>query len=233
MARRGRRVGGYGAGAVVCALTLASGTTVWGQSHVKDETRAIQTVEIAPTPWTDPDPAGSVLASPQSGPIVTGSSQASQPHSLSRVSVPITSINQLYQMEPSSLDYIYQSGTATSIPAGKVKGRVLMFPGTKLARPASKVARLLWQGKIFKNDEAMAVNRFFGMRVIKGRVYQGRSWLDGGPSLILDYKETSRLYASYRDEIREVGPGIYLGLMYSRTQPDPTFKMYFALEAQR
>jgi hypothetical protein len=151
----------------------------------------------------------------------------------SRVAVPITSINQLLKMEPSSLDSIYQGSSATSVPVGKVKGRVILFPGTKLASPASKVARLMWQGKIFKNEQSMAVNRFFGMRVIKGQVYQGQSWLDGGPSLILDYSQTSRLYAPYRDEIREVGPGIYLGLMYSRTEPAPTLKMYFALEAKQ
>ena len=118
------------------------------------------------------------------------------------------------------------------MPVGKVSGRVILFPGTGLTRPASKVARLMWQGKIFKNEQPMAVNRFFGLKIIKANVYQDRSWLDGRPSLILDYSQTSRLYAPYRDEIREVGPGIFLGLMYSRTQPDPTLKMYFALEAK-
>jgi len=89
----------------------------------------------------------------------------------------------------------------------------------------------MWQGKVFNSADSTAVNRFFGIRIIKGKVYYGESWLDGRPSLILDYSETSRLYAPYRDEIREVAPGLFLGLMYERTAPQATFKMYFALES--
>ena len=43
--------------------------------------------------------------------------------------------------------------------------------------------------------------------------------MDGQPATILDYSETSHLYANYRDEIRQVGPGLFLGAMYSRTTP--------------
>ena len=55
--------------------------------------------------------------------------------------------------------------------------------------------------------------------------------MDGQPATILDYSETSHLYANYRDERRQVGPGIFLGAMYSRTTSEPTFMMYFALQA--
>ena len=58
----------------------------------------------------------------------------------------------------------------------------------------------------------------------------GESWYDGRPALILDYSRTSRLYSPYRDEIRQVGPGLYLGRMYERTAPQPTLTTYFALE---
>ncbi|HEY2159561.1 MAG TPA: hypothetical protein VGH33_28310, partial [Isosphaeraceae bacterium] len=75
-----------------------------------------------------------------------------------------------------------------------------------------------------------AVNKFFGVRSVPGRLYQAESWRDGQPALILDYQETSRIYRNNSDEIRQVGPGLYLGLMYARTSPEPTLKMYFALE---
>ena len=39
------------------------------------------------------------------------------------------------------------------------------------------------------------------------------------------------VYKNYRDEIRQVGPGLYLGLMYDRTTAPPKTVMYFALEA--
>jgi hypothetical protein len=64
-------------------------------------------------------------------------------------------------------------------------------------------------------------------------VYQGPSWLDGRPSLVLDYSQTSRIYAHNRDEIRQVGPGLFLGLMYDRTTAPPGLQMYFALESRR
>ena len=75
----------------------------------------------------------------------------------------------------------------------------------------------MWQGKVFEPGQTSAVNRFFGMRLVRAQVYQGPSWLDGQPSLILDYSQTSRVYANNRDEIRQVAPGLFLGLMYDRT----------------
>jgi hypothetical protein len=133
-------------------------------------------------------------------------------------------------MSGPELEQLYRQSPAGSVPPGKVRGRVIPYPGTKLAVPASKVARLMWQGKIFNPAESTAVNRFFGVKIIRGNVYYAESWLDGGPSLILDYSGTSHLYAPYRDEIREVAPGLYLGLMYERTAPQPRLKMYFAFE---
>jgi hypothetical protein len=92
--------------------------------------------------------------------------------------------------------------------------------------------RLVWKGKVFDPVGGAAVNRFFGLPMIRAQVLQGQSWLDGAPSLVLDYSRTSRIYAQNRDEIRQVAPGLFLGLMYARTSPQPTFRMYFALEVQ-
>jgi hypothetical protein len=116
------------------------------------------------------------------------------------------------------------------MPQGQVRGRAIVSPGTHFAPLLSQGARVMWQGKVFDPDESMAVNRFFGVRVIKGRLYYAPSWMDGGCSLILDYQDTSRVYRRYRDEIRQIAPGLLLGVMYARTTPEPTFKMYFILE---
>jgi hypothetical protein len=88
----------------------------------------------------------------------------------------------------------------------------------------------VWQGKVFGPCPDAAVNRFFGARMIHARVGYGPSWRDGQPALILDYQDTSWVYARNRDEIRQVAPGVYLGLMYARAEPAPRFKMYFVLE---
>lgn len=140
-------------------------------------------------------------------------------------------LDALLRMSPAEIEAVYRQGTAVAIPPGRVRGTALMAPGTRRARALSRGARLVWQGKVIEPDQATAVNRFFGLKMIRGQLYQGPSWLDGAPALILDYSQTSRLYARNRDEIRQVGPGLFLGLMYDRTTAPPRLSLYFALEA--
>ncbi|MHB1556153.1 MAG: hypothetical protein ACYC61_01605 [Isosphaeraceae bacterium] len=137
----------------------------------------------------------------------------------------------LLRMSPAEIELVYRQGTAVAIPPGRVRGTALLAPGTRRARALSRGARLVWQGKVIEPDGTTAINRFLGIRMIRGQLYQGPSWLDGAPSLILDYSQTSRVYAGNRDEIRQVAPGLYLGLMYDRTTTPPRLSMYFALEA--
>lgn len=140
-------------------------------------------------------------------------------------------IQQLLRMSPEQLDALYRQASAGSIPTGKARGSVLFKPGTAMAAPITRASKVVWQGKVFQADDGTAVNRFFGVRVIRGRVSYGESWMDGRPSIILDYQGTSLVYGKNRDEFREVAPGLFLGLMYARTTPQPTLKMYFALQA--
>lgn len=146
---------------------------------------------------------------------------------------PAMTLDDLVRMTGPQLDALYAAGTVPPIPEGRVRGRAIYSPGTRWAVPMSRGARVVWQGKVFDRANATAVNKFFGIRSVPGRLYQGESWRDGGAALILDYQETSRIYRNNRDEIRQVGPGLYLGLMYERTTPTPTLKMYFALEEVR
>ena len=108
-------------------------------------------------------------------------------------------------------------GSRRRFPKAGCAGRPCLAPGTRRSRALSGGARLVWQGKVIEPGQTSAVNRFFGMRLVRAQVYQGPSWLDGQPSLVLDYSQTSRVYANNRDEIRQVAPGLYLGLMYDRT----------------
>ena len=151
-------------------------------------------------------------------------------HAEARGQAPAMTIDDLVRMTGPQLDALYASGTVPPIPEGRVQGRAIYYPGTMLASPMSRGARLVWQGKVFDSANATAVNKFFGIRSVPGRLYQGESWKDGAPSLILDYQGTSRIYANYRDEIRQVAPGLYLGLMHDRRTAPPTLKMYFALK---
>jgi len=45
-------------------------------------------------------------------------------------------------------------------------------------------------------------------------VYRDESWFDGKEAIILDYSKTSLVAHWIRDEIREVAPGLYLGIVY-------------------
>jgi hypothetical protein len=145
---------------------------------------------------------------------------------------PAITLDELLRMAPAELESVYRQGITVAIPEGRIRGTALLAPGTRRERVLSRGARLFWQGKVFEHGQTTAVNRFFGIRVIRGQVYQGQSWLDGQPALILDYSQTSRIYADNRDEIRQVAPGLYLGLMYNRTSAPPGLQMYFALEAR-
>lgn len=147
---------------------------------------------------------------------------------------PIRSLDDLARLDICQMQTLYRMSPPAGVPAsGKVKGRPLVMPGSPLAVPASRAGRVAWQGKVFCPEDSTAVNRFFGARIIRGRLSTGASWLDGGPSLILDYSETSQLYRDYRDEIREVSPGLMLGLMYDRRDPQAGPVMYFALDTRK
>ncbi len=143
----------------------------------------------------------------------------------------IRTLDDLSGLTAPQLDLLYRQSGPGPVPAGKVRGLAL-YPDSRFPRARSRAARVAWQGKVFQPETGTAVNRFFGLRAIKGNVYAGSSWLDGAPSMILDYEGTSRLYGNYRDEIRQVAPGLYLGLMYDRTMSPPGFKMYFSFDSR-
>ncbi len=136
----------------------------------------------------------------------------------------------LLRMDEVQLQSIYRGGTVAGLPAGRTRGTVLPAPGARRNAAMSAAARLVWQGKEVGPAGTTAVNRFFGVRTVAGRLYQGVSWLDGGPTLVLDYSGSSRVYANKRDEIRLIAPGLYLGVMHDRATNPPTLDTYFVLE---
>ncbi len=145
---------------------------------------------------------------------------------------PAIGVDQLLRMSGPELDALYRQGTVAGVPPGRVRGTAILAPGTRRNEALARGTRLIWQGKIFDPAASSAVNRFFGLPIVRAQVYQEPSWFDGAPSLVLDYSRTSRIYAQNRDEIRQIAPGLFLGLMYARTTPQPTLRMYFVLESQ-
>jgi hypothetical protein len=91
---------------------------------------------------------------------------------------------------------------------------------------------LAWQGKVLRPEDQTMINRVFGFRAIEAYIFYGESWMDGRPSIVLDYQCRSKFAASARDEIREVAPGLFLGAMYLRKCSGPEFSVYFVLELE-
>jgi hypothetical protein len=137
----------------------------------------------------------------------------------------------LVRMPRSELEALYLASPPANPPSGFAPGRAIKNPGGRFTAANSRLTGVAWQGKIFRDDGTM-INRVFGFgKAIPARVYQGESVIDGQPSLIFDYSG-SKLWPDVRDEVREVEPGLYLGVMY-KGRPNAQQKMFFTLDARK
>jgi hypothetical protein len=140
---------------------------------------------------------------------------------------------QLTATKPNELDELFGAAPAGQIPSGEGHGQALLGTGTFAARPFKAFVRAVaWRGKEFDDKTHTLLNRIgpLGSRAIKADVYIEDSWLDGRPCIVLDYSKTSRSARWIRDEIREVAPGLYLGVVYVRSRRLP---MRFSLQFDR
>ena len=120
-------------------------------------------------------------------------------------------------MSQEQLDDLFHRSPPGDIPDGDAIGTAIVAPGTEVSGPTMLLTRwLAWQGKVFNRARGDLLNKVgpIGLRLIRARVYNAPSWFDGQPAIILDYSKTSLLAHRVRDEIREVGPGTYLGIVY-------------------
>ena len=122
----------------------------------------------------------------------------------------------LLASSPDELDARFAAAPAGPIPDGVGQGTAIVKPGTRLARPLAAWMRTGWQGKTFDAAAGRLENRItpFGVHAIAAAVREDASWVDGRPCIVLDYSDTSRTARWIRDEIREVEPGVYLGVVF-------------------
>jgi hypothetical protein len=108
-------------------------------------------------------------------------------------------VQQLLRMSQADLDALFTSSPPGPIPDGEARGTAIVAPGTT-----------------YSIDIANASNRItsLGLNAIIAKVYEGPSWLDNKPCIVLDYSETSLVAHWIRDEIRLIAPKIYLGKVY-------------------
>jgi len=134
-------------------------------------------------------------------------------------------------MDWQSLEAIYRQAEPGAVPQVYLRGKAIYCTESFLSGPKSAVTGAFWHGKEFHPCDGMLINQWLGVKAVRARVYLGSSWLDGKPSIIMDYRGVSRVvWKNVRDEIREVAPGVYLGVMYEEKSCCAHMRMFFALE---
>jgi hypothetical protein len=123
----------------------------------------------------------------------------------------------MLHMPQSELDDLFRSSPAGDIPQGEGQGTIVVDPDTRFAQVAAKVVHLIaWQGKIFDPVKGELLNEVSPLHLdrIRAKVYMAESWFDGKECIVLDYSKTSLVAHWIRDEMREVSPGVYLGIVF-------------------
>lgn len=126
-------------------------------------------------------------------------------------------VDRLLDMSEAELDDLFRASPAGEIPRGEARGTVIVAPGTELSEVAAKLIHLIaWKGKVFDPDGGELRNELtpLGIDLVRAKVYKAASWFDGNEAIILDYSRTSLVARWIRDEIREIAPGVYLGIVY-------------------
>jgi hypothetical protein len=126
-------------------------------------------------------------------------------------------VDRLLTMSQEQLDALFSASPAGEIPDGEAEGTAIVAPGTTYSPTIAKfVSNFAWQGKVFDKEKGLLRNKILplGLNAIIAKVYKDKSWLDDKECIVLDYSDTSLLAQWIRDEIREIGPGVYLGKVY-------------------
>jgi hypothetical protein len=129
----------------------------------------------------------------------------------------ITDPAQFLEMSNEKLDELFRNSSAGNIPVGEGAGTAIIAPGSAVSDDIAKFVHLFtWKGKVFDPAKGELRNKILplGHKAIVAKVYKDKSWLDQKECIVLDYSKTSLIAHWIRDEIREVVPGIYLGIVY-------------------
>lgn len=125
--------------------------------------------------------------------------------------------SQLLAMSRQQLDDLFSASAAGDIPNGEAEGTAIIASGTVFSPEIAALINIFgWKGKTFDGAHGTLTNRIlaFGLNAIVAEVYKAASWFDGKECIVLDYSKTSLVAKHVRDEIREIGQGTYLGLVY-------------------
>ncbi|GHF18982.1 hypothetical protein [Streptomyces griseoluteus] len=123
----------------------------------------------------------------------------------------------LLNTDDKHLEELFRKSPAGEIPKGPMEGlAILPGAGPSGARLLARLVYLfLWRGKVFSPDGYLS-NRLFPLDMLSiiAMVGPGPSRLDDQECIVIDYSHTSLLFGGVRDELRQVDPHLYLGLIW-------------------
>ncbi|MFF9127766.1 hypothetical protein ACF09J_31645 [Streptomyces sp. NPDC014889] len=112
---------------------------------------------------------------------------------------------------------LFGRSPAGDIPKGPLEGTgIVRWGGSRLARPLAWLVRAaVWRGKVF-DSEGYLSNRMtsFDVLAVQAQVYKGPSLMDEQECIVIDYSKISLAARGVRDEMRQVGQDLYLGVVW-------------------
>ncbi|TMC12562.1 MAG: hypothetical protein E6J29_08320 [Chloroflexi bacterium] len=153
-------------------------------------------------------------------------------------------LDDLAELGPDELLALYHNAKTPRVEdlRGKLKGRMLASPLAKHGAVADFLKHFAadgpmpWQGKTFRplsKDRGEGINRVFGNRAnwYRFETFVGPSRAGDFDALQLDYDQHGNPFfvRAVKDEVREVAPGLWLGLAYLHTKKKDRLGIFFAL----
>ncbi|HKO97975.1 MAG TPA: hypothetical protein VJU86_13340 [Pyrinomonadaceae bacterium] len=155
-------------------------------------------------------------------------------------------IPELRRMNFEQLSDVYRSAKppgSLSDLNGDARGAMLAWrspatgPLARLLEAMGASPKFPWEGKTFQSehsDKGAGINRinlFTKMKWFPFSTRFDKSFLDGKPSFVLDYSGQGNppLIAQIVDEVREVGPGVYMGPAAIKMSGKPRPVLFFAV----
>lgn len=158
----------------------------------------------------------------------------------------VETINDLTQLSTEQLYSLYRTAKTPEIEdfEGKLYGQILLlpgiknFPGYKWIFPTIFQNPLFpWKGKVFRtlkeNSGECRDVYFFDKFKHHYEVSIAPSFAGDFETLQLINKSTQQNSKNWRAELREVAPGLWLGLAYEKRNNSPYMNMYFALQRSK
>lgn len=167
-----------------------------------------------------------------------------------------TALSDLKHLTNSQLTALYDQGSAYIVPSAATPEVAITYNGVALPTPGfSPTSRLLgffWGGKTFTTDSmgqttltnVVLPETPVEMNEVTAKVSITHDNLlkDGRPVVLLDYSQTNiALAKGIRDEMRLIGPDLYLGRAYMEndritkllTRQSHKFLLWFALKKEQ